>query len=522
MRYLLATLQTLVVARFIQRWAFLCVWIAAVCSSVVAAGCGPGVSTANTEGSVADLNLVKEQLRPLCWEPPEVTAAKANGDEDIFFAFVTTTGEAVTSRDRWVLDQAIFQDGFVFNYDVDAPLENLRLVPLSRAADAWCTRIPRPTDEAALALLNPCSGAASTACKAPAPQNLLGQTVASPYSPFFCEKRPRMAPTTQEFISILQRNIAYMSAREQARKIAKALTQAEADMKSVLNHDRGWFKRAFTSDPGSIEQIQQRVADQLDSIEAAPDYDQCELDILSIEGFKDGFAEGKFDVQAKLFAIDASIFVLEVVALEIALGPLGGAKAIVSVVGKGAKVVTTVAGKGSQLLAYTSTKGGQALAAAMKRLEDLPIFIPGAAGGVGFVMKAGRAAKSMARYNTRMLEEAMFEEARILGKALKKLASDETHHIVAQAAKKAQGARDILAKFGININHPANGVFLPGSKLALNPNGAIVHAILANNTKYYERVEEALGRAKSTDDALRILRRIGETLADGTFFHARF
>ena len=520
MRYILATLQTLTIGTFLRRWAFFCVWIAAVCSSLLVAACGPDVSTVSTERAIADLNLVKEQLRPLCWEPPEVTAAKANGDDDIFFAFVPTTGEAVTSRDRWVLDQALFQHGFVFKYDVNAPLENVRLVPLSRAADAWCSRIPRPTDEAALALLSPCSGAASIACKAPAPQNLLGQSVASPYSPFFCEKRPRMAPTTQESISILQRNIAYMSAREQARKIAKALTLAEADMKSVLNHDRGWFKRAFTSDPGSIEQIQQRVADQLDSIEPAPEYGQCELDMLSIEGFKDGFAEGKFDVQAKLFAIDASIFVLEVVALEIALGPLGGAKAIVSVVGKGAKVVTTVAGKGSQLLAYTSTKGGQALAAAMKRLENLPIFIPGAAGGVGFVMKAGRAAKSMSQYNAKILETAMFLEAKILKKDLVKLATDQTHHIVAQAAEKAKFARAKLAEFGININHPANGVFLPATLTSPNPKGSIVHAILSNNNAYYKKVEKLLGDCKSQAEALQVLRRIGETLEDGTFFHA--
>ncbi len=224
----------------------------------------------------------------------------------------------------------------------------------------------------------------------------------------------------KESISLLQRNIAFMSAHEQARKIAKALTQAEADMKSVLNNDRGWFKRAFTSDPGSLEQIQQRVAEHLDSIVPAPDYESGELDMLSMAGFKAGFEEGKFDVQAKLFAIDASIFVVEVIALEIALGPLGGAKLIVFAIGKGAKVVTTAASKGSELLAYTTTKGGQALVAAMKRLENLPIFIPGAAGSAGAFIKAGQVIKSISQYNTRLLETAMFTEARILGKTLTK------------------------------------------------------------------------------------------------------
>ena len=158
----------------------------------------------------------------------------------------------------------------------------------------------------------------------------------------------------------------------------------------------------------------------------------------------------------------------------------------------------------------------------MKRLENLPIFIPGAVNGMGAYIKAGQAIKSISQYNARMLETAMFAEAFVLKKALTKLATDQTHHIVAQAAEKAKGARDILAKFGININHPANGVFLPGTKLAPNPRGAIVHAILANNLIYYKKVEIALQACKSQAEVLQVLRRLGKTLEDGTFFHANF
>ena len=182
--------------------------------------------------------------------------------------------------------------------------------------------------------------------------------------------------------------------------------------------------------------------------------------------------------------------------------------------------VTTVASKGSQLLTYTSMKSSQALAAAMKRLENLPIFIPGAAGGVGAFVKFGKVIKSTAQYNAQVLEAAMFAEARIMGKTLTKSLTDHTHHIVAQGAQKAARARERLAQFGININHPANGVFLPGTLKSPNPNGAIVHAILANNTGYYKKVEAILEKATSQADALQKLRRIGETLADGTFFHA--
>ena len=516
MRYILATLQTLTIGTFLRRWAFFCVWIAAVCSSLLVAACGPDVSTVSTERAIADLNLVKEQLRPLCWEPPEVTAAKANGDDDIFFAFVPTTGEAVTSRDRWVLDQALFQHGFVFKYDVNAPLENVRLVPLSRAADAWCSRIPRPTDEAALKLLDPCTEAASTAKLSPSAKNLLGQTVASPYSPFFCEKRPQMAPTTQQAISLLQRNIAYQSAYEQARQIAKALTKAEAEMQAVIDKSDGWLKRALTEDPGSIEQIQQRVADQLNLIEAFPEYDDPILEMLALSGFNAGFDDGKFEVQAKLFAIDAGIFILEMVALEVALGPLGGAKAIVSVVGKGAKAVTTVAAKGSELIALTSTKGGQALVAALKRLENIPIFIPGAAGGVGGFIKAGALVRPLtARAHRYALENALkYAENPLVRRA--RQAGESLHHIVAHTEPRAEEARKILAKFKIDVDEAWNGVFLPATLKSPNPTGAVVHSVV-HTSAYYEKVQHMLEAAKTRKQAIRILQDIRKALENGTF-----
>ena len=516
MRSLLATLQTLFVGPFVRRWAFLCVWIAAVCSSVVAAGCSPAVSAANTDGTVADLKLVKEQLRPLCWEPPEVTAAKANGDDDIFFAFVPTTGEAVTSHDRWVLDQALFQHGFVFKYAPDAPLENVRLVPLSRT-DTWCTRIPRPTEDAVLNLLDPCNDATSTVKNAPGVTNLLAQpSVASPYSPFFCEKRPQMAPTTQQSISLLQRNMAYQGAYEQAQQIARALTKAEAEMQAVINKSDGWLKRALTEDPGSIEQIQQRTADQLNVIEAPAEYDEPYLEMLALAGYNAGFEKGQFDVKAKLFAIDAGIFILEMVALEVALGPLGGAKAIVSVVGKGAKAVTTVAAKGSELIALTSTKGGQALVAALKRLENIPIFIPGAAGGVGGFIKAGALVRPLtARAHRYALENALkYAENPLVRRA--RQAGESLHHIVAHTEPRAEEARKILAKFKIDVDEAWNGVFLPATLKSPNPTGAVVHSVV-HTSAYYEKVQHMLEAAKTRKQAIRILQDIRKALENGTF-----
>ncbi|MBK9262150.1 MAG: AHH domain-containing protein [Polyangiaceae bacterium] len=91
---------------------------------------------------------------------------------------------------------------------------------------------------------------------------------------------------------------------------------------------------------------------------------------------------------------------------------------------------------------------------------------------------------------------------------------------MATGSDKAKKARKLLEEFGIDIDHPANGVFLPATKGSPNPNGSIVHKILGNNKEYYRKVENYLGKSTSHADALQRLRRIGETLKDGTFFHA--
>lgn len=116
----------------------------------------------------------------------------------------------------------------------------------------------------------------------------------------------------------------------------------------------------------------------------------------------------------------------------------------------------------------------------------------------------------------------MFAEAELMRKPLVKLATDETHHIVPHGSTRrdAQKCREILAKFDIDIDHPANGVFLPANKSSPNPNGAIVHKILGTNDMYYGKMLDFLEKYTSQADAIRRLRRVGETLKNGTFFNA--
>lgn len=85
----------------------------------------------------------------------------------------------------------------------------------------------------------------------------------------------------------------------------------------------------------------------------------------------------------------------------------------------------------------------------------------------------------------------------------------ETHHIVPSGRnyESAIEARKLLAKWDIDINDAENGVFLPKS----------IHNGLANDYTYMDAVLEDLQGATSKNDAIRILRKIGQRLLDGTY-----
>jgi A nuclease family of the HNH/ENDO VII superfamily with conserved AHH len=370
---------------------------------------------------------------------------------------------------------------------------------LSRT-DAWCTGIPQPP-EWAQPLLQVCPEPIANEATSPSPKQFLGQTDNPPVkSPLFCNQPGRLAPTTQELILLRARNDAYQMAYQQAERIAKALTIAEAEMQEVLNKDDWTLRNLLTSHPETIEAIQARVAHELDSIEAPPAYDDPSLDGLALAGFQKGFEEAKFKAQATLFAIDAGWVVLDIAVTEVILGPLGGAK----------------------LAASGLAKGSKALKAAVTRLGDIPIYLPVGVGAGGFV-KMGQFV------NVSKIVASISGSAHRyrLEKALKKLTvpilrgkGESLHHIVAWDDERAKLAREVLKKFKIDIDDAANGVFLPATTKSVNPKGALVHSTLHTDA-YYEKIDDLLIAAKTRADAIQKLKRIRETLLDGTFHHAK-
>lgn len=79
----------------------------------------------------------------------------------------------------------------------------------------------------------------------------------------------------------------------------------------------------------------------------------------------------------------------------------------------------------------------------------------------------------------------------------------QAHHIVAYDDIKADPARKILDKFGIDINDIDNGVFLgaPGS----NSTESVIHNSKLHSEDYYNMVNDRLGQANSKEEALETL-----------------
>ena len=90
------------------------------------------------------------------------------------------------------------------------------------------------------------------------------------------------------------------------------------------------------------------------------------------------------------------------------------------------------------------------------------------------------------------------------------------HHIVPSTDgryAKAIQCRDILTKYGVDINSANNGVFLPTVE---NVSKATYHGAL-HNAKYYDKVHSLLSQAKSYDEVVDVLSIIKTSLLKGTF-----
>ncbi|MGD9722012.1 MAG: AHH domain-containing protein [Pirellulales bacterium] len=158
----------------------------------------------------------------------------------------------------------------------------------------------------------------------------------------------------------------------------------------------------------------------------------------------------------------------------------------------------------------------------------LPL-LPAAVGKTGVILKHGAqslripaksasAVKALPVKQLLELLESTRKLARNMEKAgIKRPPNTAAHHIVPAALDKfpsAGKARAILAKFGIDLQNAANGVYLP-SKFD-NAVKAAYHGTL-HTKEYFDEVYARLRVAKSAEEALDILNEIRRDLLSGKF-----
>lgn len=456
-----------------------------ICQLVLVALMVVSTLTTGCASSMAPLppGIPKAKVRELCWTPDKSMT---------YFVIDPDTGQAISSESPSFY-LVVAKSGFVYQYHHDAPIKNLKLLPLS-VTDAWCDRIPAPPDEVQ-ERIHSCPDEAKATSSPMSQGNLLAQSSeAKIRSPFLCDKYPRTGMTTQDAILLRNRNDAFQTGYDRAERTITALTIANAEMEEVLNKDDWTLRNWIASNPESIEAIQDRLTHELDSIEALPEYDDPELNGLAASGYEFGFANGKFEAEAKLFAIDAGWLILDIAVTEVIMGPLGGAKLAASGLKRGSKVAK----------------------AAIARLGEIPVFLPISVNGGGVFVPIGKLMGTMtARAHRRALEAAV----KLPPFNMKRGAGEALHHMVGLASEHAERARKVLKKFKIGIDEGYNGVYLPASTKSPNPKGALVHSKL-HTKAYYDKVNLFLESAKTQQEVIEKLQRIRETLLDGTFHNA--
>jgi hypothetical protein len=256
------------------------------------------------------------------------------------------------------------------------------------------------------------------------------------------------------------------------------MARCENLLQQLTHYPDGTLKQWYLDNQASLGHVLNSCANALATVPEIPTFDDFHLAKAAKEGFEKGYEAGVDEVANQLLLIELAVDVIEMIVLpELVL----------------AEAVLT-----------------QAIRRSVMALRRMPIFIPGAVGGVGaFVKLAPTAmAKAVARGSSKVLARAM----KLAGKI--RLPGEFAHHIVAHGDHRARDALDILDRFGIKVDDAINGVFLPGFKKSPNPHGKAVHGNLHTDA-YYDAVNNLLRGAKTRADVEGILRQIAHGLEKG-------
>ncbi|MBK9258452.1 MAG: AHH domain-containing protein [Polyangiaceae bacterium] len=308
----------------------------------------------------------------------------------------------------------------------------------------------------------------------------LGQFQLFPSKPGLGINQPTCPQNATRSLQDYEWKIAHKIAKDFGHRVGVVLTECERITENLARMPDNLIAGYNFEDPDKLEAEFMICAKALDDIETPPVYDDPWLAGAAWQGFNTGYGEGADEVWRRVMLIEFATAIVE--------------SAIMA---------------GLPLLEVAVTRGIRLSLIALRRM---PVFIPGAVGGLG----AGVFLKGAPRVVAKAVATG---SARTLGRNMKlahmaRLPGEFAHHIVAHGAEKAKDALAVLQNFGIKVDDAVNGVFLPGHSKSPNPLGKAVHSKVHTDA-YYFAVEKLLKTAKTKGDAIQTLRFIAGQLERG-------
>lgn len=267
-------------------------------------------------------------------------------------------------------------------------------------------------------------------------------------------------------------------AAELGKQVGLIMGKCEVILDGLTRNPDQALNLWYATHPEQLAQILNMCAEDLATIPEMPQFEDAHLAMAAEAGFTKGFGAGKDEIANKVLVFELALDTLEMIVLpEVMLAEVAITNAIRKSIGT---------------------------------LRRMPVFVPGAVGGLGVFLKVAPkvAVQTVARTSSKALARAM----KLAGKI--RLPGEFAHHIVAHGDPRARVSREILEKFGVKLDEAVNGIFLPGFKKSANPQGKAVHATVHTDA-YYAGVEALLKKATTQNDVIQTLRYIASRLEHG-------
>ena len=77
------------------------------------------------------ITIAPDRVHALCWEPPNINNGEDADKAHDLIVIVNENDPPISNNQQPAFNWAVADGAFIYKYDVNAPIQNLRLLPLS-------------------------------------------------------------------------------------------------------------------------------------------------------------------------------------------------------------------------------------------------------------------------------------------------------------------------------------------------------------------------------------------------------